>query len=120
VQTPGSATGNQLPLAPHVTASLTGSYPIPTPVGAWQLSATDGYNSGYYTEADNRLRQASYQLVIAALQWTDPTLRYWVRLWGKNLLNEQVADFLATQLANTGVLLDAPRTYGITLGVSFR
>jgi iron complex outermembrane receptor protein len=118
LQVAGNAAGNELPQAPKFTASLTGDYRLMmTPIGAFGLSGTYGYNNGYFTEPDNRLRQPSYNMVSASVKWTSLNERYVVRLWGKNLANEVVATQLLTASQVVGEGLFPPRTYGITCDV---
>jgi iron complex outermembrane receptor protein len=118
LQVAGNAAGNELPQAPKFTASLTGDYRLmATPIGAFGLSGTYGYNNGYFTEPDNRLRQPSYNMVSASVKWTSLNDRYVVRLWGKNLANEVVATQLLTASQVVGEGLFPPRTYGITCDV---
>ncbi|GLV24532.1 TonB-dependent receptor [Sphingobium sp. TomTYG45] len=114
-----NARGNKLPLAPGFTGSLTGVYKIPTDHGEWQLVGTVSHNSGFYTEVDNRLRQPAYTLLAANIRYTLPGDRVYVKLWGENLTNEKVVNFLATTTLSTAVVLDAPRTYGFTVGFKY-
>ena len=68
-------------------------------------------------EADNRLTQPSYGLLSASLLYTQG--RTFVRLWGNNLANEEVVNLLATSIFNAGHKLNAPRTYGVTVGYRY-
>ena len=116
-QAPGSATGNELPQAPNFSGSITATYDLPIDFGDWRLSATYYYNDGYYMEADNRLTQPSFSLLSASLLYTQG--RAFVRLWGNNLANEEVVNLLATSVFNAGHKLNAPRTYGVTVGYRY-
>jgi len=53
------------------------------------------------------------------MMWTDPSNRYSIKAWGKNLGNTIYATSLIE--ANQGNLraLGSPVTYGVTFGVKF-
>jgi iron complex outermembrane recepter protein len=118
----GSATGNQLVQAPVFTGSLTASYRIPSSIGNFDIAATNSYNDGYFTTPDNHLRQPSFDLVSASVRWTSTSEKVWVRAWGKNLTNEFTYNVLsiATPLPATAEgFANAPRTFGISVGVKY-
>ena len=78
--------GHTLPRAPAETANVGASYTIPTGAyGSWALSANYAYNSGFYWQADNRLKQPSYGLLDAQVAYTLPNRGLTIRLWGSNL-----------------------------------
>jgi len=114
------ATGNRLPQAPKLTFSAGASYTIPTNVGRFVLNGNFYHNSGFFWEANNRLRQAAYQLVDGSLEWWSPSETFGVQLWAKNLFNE---DYYAVQLSNANALDTGggapPRTFGATLKAKF-
>lgn len=83
----GSATGNHMQDTPAVSANLGAVYAIPTAHGSFALAMTDHYNGGYYTEADNRLKQPQYDVLDASVTWTALDKRYTVNLWANNLTN---------------------------------
>jgi iron complex outermembrane recepter protein len=116
---PGSATGNQLPDAPKFTASLAPTYTVPVSYGSFDLSGTWSYNSGFTTTPGMELKQPSFSLLAASLQFIGPDKRYYVKLWGSNLTNEQVAMNLTISSIGSVVGLLAPRTFGVTVGRSF-
>jgi iron complex outermembrane receptor protein len=116
---PGSATGNALPDAPKFTASLAPTYEIPVSYGSYELSGTWSYSSGFTTTPGMELKQPSYNLLAASLQFIGPDKRYYIKLWGSNLSNEQVAMNLTLSSTGNVVGLLAPRTFGITVGRSF-
>jgi iron complex outermembrane receptor protein len=119
IDTTGSATGNPLPDAPKFTASLTPTYTIPVTYGSYEMSATWSYNSGFTTTPGMELEQPAFNLLGASLQFIGPEKRYYVKLWGSNLTNKEVAMNLTLSSNGTYVGLLAPRTFGITVGRSF-
>ena len=116
----GSATGNQLPLAPSFTASVSANYQIPTSMGNWNLNGNYAYNGGFYTTAGNELHQNAFGRLGASVQFTTLDERYSVRVWGANLTNTQSATLLNYLTSGPIVKLDAPRTFGVTLGAKFK
>jgi len=117
--TVGSATGNALPDAPTFTASLAPIYTIPVSYGSYELAGTWSYNSGFTTTPGLELKQAAFNMLGASLQFIGPDKRYYLKLWGSNLSNEQVAMNLTLSTTGSVVGLLAPRTFGITVGRSF-
>ena len=59
--------------------------------GSFELSATWSYSSGFTTTPGMELKQPAYNLLAASLQFIGPDKRYYCKLWGSNLTNEQVA-----------------------------
>jgi iron complex outermembrane recepter protein len=119
IDTQGSATGNPLPDAPKFTASLVPTWTIPAGQSSYELSATWSYNSGFTTTPGMEIEQPAFNLLGASLQFIGPEKRYYVKLWGSNLTNKEVAMNLTLSSNGTYVGLLAPRTFGITLGRSF-
>lgn len=114
----GSATGNELPQTPDFSATIAGEYSIPVRSGILSADVGYSYDSGYYAQVDNILRQPSYNMVNAALRLEfNDGLR--VRLWAKNLTNAEVAQFLAAGSFDSLVTYGPPRTYGISVGYVF-
>jgi outer membrane receptor protein involved in Fe transport len=119
---PGDASGNDIPKSPHFTGNLTGDYRFGLSDGSSvNLLATYQFNSGFYFEADNLLRQKAFSRVNAALKWQSAGGRYWVRVWGDNLTNEAVLSYSSTLSDGTrNVTYEAPRQYGVTLGIALQ
>lgn len=115
----GDVSGRKVPWAPGVTGSLSAVYKIPTSWGDWQFVAMTSYNSGFYTEVDNRVRQNAYALLEGNISYTLPEGHAWVKIWGKNLTNRQIANYFYTTPVATQVVLDSPRTYGFTIGYKY-
>lgn len=114
------AGGNQTPFAAKFTASIGGQYTVETGIGDWTLSGNLSHNSGYFFEPDNFLRQGAFDLVDARLSYK-PNEVMTFSVWGRNLLDEQYAQFAGTQQGPAGYPFIAapPRTYGVTAGFSF-
>jgi iron complex outermembrane receptor protein len=88
--------------------------------GAVKLSINYQYDSGFFFEADNVVRQPSFSEVGASAKWISEDGRYSVKVWGNNLNNAVVGDFVATETFGAHVIgYTPPRTFGGTLGYAF-
>ncbi len=116
----GDATGNRTPYSQPVQASIGFNYTFDTSVGNLLFNLTNSYNSDFYYEADNNMRQPAFDYLNISTLWTSPNGRYSVRLWGTNLLDERVGTYAASQAL--GLLVsygNPPLLYGVTFGVKF-
>ena len=110
------ATGNYTPQAPKVSLSTGFNYAMSTAVGGFILDVGYYYNSGFYWEPDDFLRQKSYGLLDARIKYR-PTDKFAVAVWGKNLIDEHYASQALTQAGPAGYpYIAAPP---LTFGVSF-
>ena len=89
-------------------------------MGNWNLNGNYAYNGGFYTTAGNELHQNAFGRLGASVQFTTLDERYSVRVWGANLTNTQSATLLNYLTSGPIVKLDAPRTFGVTLGAKFK
>jgi iron complex outermembrane receptor protein len=112
-------TGNRLLRAPKFSGNIGLQYVAElSDGGSVEFSASESYNSGYFFEPDNRLRQKSYHMVNASLRWNLAGGNYALQLWGKNLANEQVYANAAAASSDT-YAPGVPRTYGATASIRF-
>jgi iron complex outermembrane recepter protein len=114
-----SATGNQLSQAPKFTYDTTADYSVPLALAKVGVSVTYAYNSGWYAEPDNRLRQSSYSLVNAQVYLSTLNERYRLKFWGRNLTDAEYAQSLASQGNGDYIQYAPPRTFGVTLEGKF-
>jgi outer membrane receptor protein involved in Fe transport len=116
-----SAQGNQLPYAPKFTLSLGATYRKSFELGSIAVNVTNAYNSGYFAETDNFLRQGAYDYLNSSLTWTAVDGKLSVRLFANNLLDKAVASQIGT--ASFGYFqayANPPRTYGFSLQYQVR
>ena len=114
-QVTGDPTGNQITFAAPFTGSLTAHYSIPSSVGDFDLSGSVNYNSGYYFDVQNTLKQPSFTLIDSSVQWIAPNGKFDITLWGKNLSGvEYFAQYQRSSTVTT-YSAEAPRTFGIRL-----
>jgi iron complex outermembrane receptor protein len=114
-------TGNRLPFAPKFKANLGASHKLGLGrAGSLLLSGNIAFNSGYYAEADNVVRQKSFATVDASAEWRPTGGGLWLRLWALNLTDAHYSDSLVT-FPTTGVLQRpaAPRRFGLAAGHTF-
>ena len=79
------------------------------------------YSSGYYSEADNVVRQKPYKTVDISAEWRPDPGALSIRLWVKNLTGTRYYDSLAV-LPTAGVLQNpaAPRRVGLSVEFAFQ
>lgn len=119
--TSGSAdlSGNSLVRSPELTFNAAATYTLPTKVGDIDFTANYYYNDGFFWEVENRLAQDSYELVNAQITWISPGETYSVKLWGRNLLDEEYGIYGASAFFGDLISPAEPVTYGVTIGLSF-
>ena len=114
-----SCKGNQLPLASKFTGNIGADYTLDLGSGSLNAGANLYYNSGFYPESDNVIKQRSYALLGANLRYTLHN-GLSVGAFGKNLTNRRVINFETTVPSGTHTgFYQAPRTYGVTVGYKF-
>jgi outer membrane receptor protein involved in Fe transport len=117
----GSAAGNQLPYASHVSFSVAGNYLVQLQGSEVNINATVEHASRFFLEPDNVLQQPSYTRLNSSIAWRPSNHHYGVTLWGRNLTNEAVISYGGTLVSGLRTVgYEAPRTYGITFEYHFR
>ena len=116
----GSAAGNFLPLASRFTLNGAANYTVPLTTGRVLASANVVYNSGYFLESDNAIKQHAFAQLGSTLTWSSENDRYSVGVFGKNLTDKRIISFAtALPIGVRGFLFAPPRTFGVTAGVKF-
>jgi iron complex outermembrane recepter protein len=84
------------------------------------LSGNLAYNSGYFSESDNVVRQKAYATIDVSAQWRPRRPGLSVRFWVLNLTDADYYASLAT-MPTVGVFQSpaAPRRFGISIDQSF-
>lgn len=118
-QAPGQAQGNRIPYTATFSSTLGFNYRLTAGNGALDLTGDWVHSSGFYTEADNGIRQKPYDLFNASITWYPTGGNLYVRAWGKNLSNEPVLAFGVRNGLATGVAYQPPRTYGLSVGFRY-
>ena len=118
---PCDATGHRLPFAPELKLNLALVRRLELEkIGAFELAVNLAYNSGYFAEPDNVVRQDAFVTLDASVDWRPRLSGPSVRVWALNLTDTQYYDSLVT-FPTTGVLQRpaAPRRFGASILYSF-
>jgi iron complex outermembrane receptor protein len=121
VLTTGNARGNRLPTTPDWTINVGADYKKEVSFGEFALSLNYFHSDGWAAEADNRLRQAAYDVLNGSvgLEFGDKQ-QYNVRVWGRNLTNTAYAQQINSSALVDGVTIAPGRSIGVTAGIRFR
>ncbi len=117
------ASGLGLRNVPKITANASANYAFaPTDWGQVSVNADVNYQAKYESVTLNApfTQGQARTLVGASVQWNDPSERYRVSLFGRNLLDETYrvsANSVAGLFNFTNYA--PPRSYGVELGVKF-
>jgi iron complex outermembrane recepter protein len=109
----GDCSGNELVRAPDYTFNVGFTYFVPTDAGIWGASATAAYNDGFFWEPGNRNFEDSVTMVNGELSWEDDSGKYKVRIYGKNLLDEEYSIYTTEAQFGDTEAPAAPRTWGV-------
>jgi outer membrane receptor protein involved in Fe transport len=118
---PCDATGNLLPFAPRLKANLAANHQLSLGrSGMLQLSGNVAYNSGYFSEPDNVVRQHAYITMDLSAEWLPSSRGPEIRLWVLNLTNAHYFRTLVT-FPTTGVFQRPaePRRFGASVSLAF-
>lgn len=117
---PGDASGNRLPLAQDFVGTLALNYVKSFGDVKTHFNVTGTYNSDYYFEPDNFIRQPSYVMLNGSLRFSDREDKLNLTFAVNNILNESIIARNNTQayayFVNYGY---APRVYSVTAGFKF-
>lgn len=112
--------GRYLPQAPTFSSTLGVDYKFETHIGEFELNGSDGYKSRSYWEPNNRISQAGYHIVNAALTWKPQGSDVSVQGFAHNLTGSYyfTGGTDGTGGNNFGIP-GAPRTYGIKVSYKY-
>jgi iron complex outermembrane receptor protein len=105
---------------PPITTNIGVDYSFPVGAGDLGFNVNYYFNSGFFWDADNRVKQPSYDLINAQISYELPDSGWKITGFVRNLANK----FYYAQVSTSGGIGDqysagAPRTYGITLGFKY-
>jgi outer membrane receptor protein involved in Fe transport len=115
------ATGNRLPFAPRLKINVGAGHRFELGGrGRLLVNGNLSYNSGYFSEPDNVIRQKAFATIDASVEWQPSRSALAVRLWALNLTDTQHYDSL-TVFPTAAALYRpaAPRRLGVSLISSF-
>lgn len=116
IVTRGDATGFDTIRSPKFSANVTADYKIPSSIGEFAVGATYFHSSRFNFDPDGHSVQRAYDLLAAQLTYTEPSERWWLRAWGKNLTKAKYYVSWTSQSLGDSIVPGAPRTYGVTIG----
>lgn len=116
---PTDATGNKLLRTPDWTANASFTYRLPVGPGEVTFSGDYYHSDGWFSDADNRLKQKPYDIVGGSIAWKPQDERYNLRLWAKNLFNEVYAVTITSSSRVDALWVAQGRTFGVTAGFNF-
>lgn len=115
-----SAEGNALVNTPDFSANLALSHTLDLAGGSTVgTSLVYSYNGSFFWAVDNRIKQPPVNMVNAQIQWTSASEKWWLRFWGKNLLDEKYAVAFNENGSGDIITPAPPMTYGATIGFDF-
>mgnify|MGYP001157914837 FL=1 len=105
---------------PAFTANIGANYGVDLAGGELMLSGNFYHSSKFhFGPAGTQFLQPAYQTLALRAQWTDPSDRYSVALWGDNVTNSRYRT--GAQYTNFGIgsNWNKPATYGVEVGIKF-
>lgn len=104
---------------PGTSFSFGLDYNIPTSTGEFNADAAFRYVGEQFVSPSNQFALPEYTTLDVGLSWADPGDTFAVRLWARNLLDEEY--FQSRAESGVGYIQSpaAPRTYGITLSAKY-
>jgi iron complex outermembrane receptor protein len=112
--------GNQLPRAPDFTFNIGANYHHRFASGhSIRLSGNAYFSDSYPWDSGGRIFQDSYVLVNAQAEFTFPGDHFSVMVWGKNLTDERVFNYVSISGAGDRSSFADPVTYGVTARFRF-
>lgn len=113
------AAGNRVQQAPKFTGTVSARYVTDLAGGRLTTSANLYHTSRIYYDAANQFSQASYDILSARVEWTDPSDRWTVAVYGDNLFDETYLTQFQVGTSGVGTIYGEPATYGVSLRFRF-
>lgn len=115
-------TGLEMPASPKLNGSVAYQHTWSLPSGALTARADVFYSSSYWAEFTHarpaQSHQSGYTISGVNVNYAPEDAKWWLGAFVKNLEDSRVVSQLANT-ANGDYSLQAPRTYGVTLGAHF-
>jgi iron complex outermembrane recepter protein len=113
-QTIGDATGNETIFAPEISFNMAASYTIPSSIGDFRIDGNLAYRDDVFVSAANRLQIPGYWLANLSVGWRSTDERFGLRLWARNLFDQDYYANRTEQALGDIQYLAPPRTVGVT------
>lgn len=105
--------------APEFTANLGASYTTSLAEGWLTISGTLYHTSDFYFDSSEQFEQDGYELLSLRAEWTDPSDRYTVAVFGDNLTDEEYRTQVLPQQMGALSMWGTPATVGISFNARF-
>ncbi len=105
---------------PEFTATIGAMYKTDLAGGQLALSGNLFYSSKFFFGPSGiQFEQKGYEVLSLRAEWTDPSDRFSIAVWGDNVTNNRY--YTQAQYSNFGIGANwsKPATYGVELGVKF-
>jgi iron complex outermembrane recepter protein len=106
------ATGNSVERTPPFSGTVDVNYTFGVLGGRLKLDANVFYSDGYYLDALEQLRNPAYTMVNLRATWTDPSSRFDVAVFGKNVNNARYYVGISADPSAARVTWGAPALFG--------
>lgn len=117
--TPVDASGFTMPRAPQFTSTLNLRYTTDLAGGKLGLSSNLYYTSKVYFDPANAYSQNGYATLGLRAEWTDPSDRYTIAVYGNNVTDHTYVNQILANAA-IGNVWAPPATFGGSIRVKFR
>jgi iron complex outermembrane receptor protein len=105
--------------APDFSAYVAANFTKGMAGGMLDVNVNGSYNSGYYWNPDDRLRQPSSLLLGGYVKWTDGEGRWSGRLWGNNVTSRHYYTYGDANAFGNIYSPAMPATYGVAVERKF-
>jgi iron complex outermembrane receptor protein len=105
--------------APDFSAYGAANYTMAVAGGMLDVNVNGSYNSGYYWDPDNRLRQPAFALLGGYAKWTDGEGKWSYRLWGNNVTSRHYYPYEDAFAFGDIYSPAMPATYGVAVERKF-
>ncbi|WP_436054352.1 TonB-dependent receptor [Phenylobacterium sp. LjRoot225] len=113
---PIDASGFRMPRAPKFTGNVGARYTIAGVAdGELALSGNLFHSSKFFFDASNQFPQKGYTTLSLRAEWTDPSQRYTLAVFGDNVTNERYRIQGLAGGFGVGSVWNYPTTYGVSV-----
>jgi len=105
---------------PEFTGNVGARYKTALGGGEFVLSGNLYYTSTvHFGPSGVQFPQKGYEVASARAQWTDPSDKFTLAVWGDNLTNNRYKTAVQYNTIGLGANWSSPTTYGVEVGVKF-
>ncbi|MCE7796419.1 TonB-dependent receptor [Sphingobium sufflavum] len=113
------ASGKPMQRAPKFTASVGARYGLDLEGGHLTLSGNLYHTSTFYFDPAQQFYQKAYQLLGLRAEWTDPSDRFTLAVYGDNVTGSRYYSQVLTHAPGIGAVWGAPATIGGSVRAKF-